>query len=125
MIERVFQANNAVQIIPGTKESANSTKIQKSTFAKYLIARFYHHPIPKGSPMTFLAFLFTGVVWMANGSPMPPVSRLETSLEACKADAAEFAADVQADNDQNPPTMQLSWHTDCRAVMNGSEATGA
>lgn len=72
--------------------------------------------------MTFTTFLFVAVVWMSNGSPQPPVARVEVSLEACVADAQAFTAQAEAINAANSPAMRMSFYMACRLVMNSSEA---
>ena len=70
--------------------------------------------------MTFSSFLFVAVVWMPNGSPQPPVARLEVSLEACMADADEFERDINTENSTESPATALTFDTECHHIYNKS-----
>jgi hypothetical protein len=74
---------------------------------------------------SFIIFLFTAVLWLPGGSVQPPIVRLELTRETCEADKAELTSKVDAINNGNSPGMRISFHADCRPVLNDSERSGA
>jgi hypothetical protein len=75
--------------------------------------------------MDFAAILLTALVWLPNGDMQPPITRAFANGAECKAAAMEFIADITDGNNANPYPMRMTYHVDCRAITNTSEAKGA
>jgi hypothetical protein len=71
---------------------------------------------------SFATYVFIGIVWLNGGEVEPPIARTAPNLKACIKLAQNFEGTLRITNANESPGMRMSWHAECRPMVNDSTA---
>lgn len=73
--------------------------------------------------MSFVVFLFVGMLWSPSGGMETPTLQLELTRAACEQDRLQFLANAEAANQGEAPAMREGYGaTPCFLVISQAQA---